>query len=110
MYCSIPNQTNLDPEIEFTNYPPYPFQRSDCDIEKYLDEISLLEIKKLHILQHLKEQASEDVAIEECTREQSSDPNWFSYRKKRFTTTGRNKTQTNKEISSKFIQSLLQEG
>lgn len=84
VYCSFSREI-FEFDVNF-HYPKFPFQVIGNKISTYEQlYVHTPEIKKVQLLHKLKQSATSTCTIEEKTREQANDPNWFEYRKNRFT-------------------------
>ncbi|XP_066925269.1 uncharacterized protein [Clytia hemisphaerica] len=84
VYCSI-ERIPCDFDVNFL-YPKFPFHEIPNKMSEWEHTyVHSIEMKKIELLEKLKSSAKDTRKIEESTREQASDPNWFKYRQHRFT-------------------------
>lgn len=96
----LKSSTSVNAPI-FQEYPLFPFQNVANSIHKNIKDIHVIKIKNTQELQTLKADSKEAVLIENNTKHQADDPNWFVYRKYRFTASicnkfGRNDPKTDR--------------
>ncbi|XP_057291246.1 uncharacterized protein LOC130613905 [Hydractinia symbiolongicarpus] len=105
VYCSIDRSDGKEYPL-YQRYPQFPFQSLENVIDTFTKDIHIVEIKKNNILENLKSHSEDVNLIETSTRNQADDPNWFLYRKNRFTASLCNKlgkTGRKTEKSSKTL-------
>ena len=89
---------------EFRYYPPFLFQATEDSMSDYVKCLS--DIKKLSVLRKLHENVMNVVEIEKGTRDQLSNPEWFMFRKNRFTASLCNKLGKHGPKTSKGLTTL----
>ena len=107
IYCSLKPSTSENTDgILFKQYPSFPFHQVQNSIDEFTKELHIIEIKKIAKLQELKTHSEAAVSIEASTRNQADDPEWFSYRKSRFTASLCNKFGTYGPKTEKGLKTL----
>ena len=106
VYCSINTASQKNDRILFKQYPCFPFQQVESTIDEYVKQIHIVELKKMQLLQELRTHSEAGVEIEARTRNQADNPEWFSYRKNRFTASLCNKFGKNAPKTEKGLKTL----
>ena len=100
--------TVLDPTSQFCNefrtYPSFPFQATEDSISENVK--SIRDVKKVTVLRKLNQHVVNIIEIEKSTRDQSSNPEWFMFRKNRFTASICNKLGQNTPKTPKGLKTL----
>jgi len=93
--------TNNIPPVDFSNnltkynYPKFPFENTTNKIDPYINKlISNNDQKQINFLDSLKIEIESVNTIESLTKEQADCPDWFKYRKNRFTASLCNKIKS----------------
>ena len=86
IYCSVDLPVN--PAVEFYMYPPFPCNDSENKMTPYLENIS---VEKRQFVEDLRISRDDVDKIEQRTRMQVDEPEWFSLRKHRLTASLNNK-------------------
>ena len=81
IYSNLPTVNERD--FNYLQFPDFPFSNTKNNIQPYIDKIK--DASKTSILNKLKLNNDEVISIESSTRNQANDPEWFKYRKSRFT-------------------------
>ena len=99
-HCNVNLNTILP---TFVDYPPFPLITNPCDINFYINKLT--NEKKL-FLNSLVVNSNMVGDIEMETREQANNPDWFRYRKGRFTASLNNTYRNKDPKTSRGFQSL----
>ena len=86
IHCST--NLSVNTAFEFYTYPPFPINNNENKINSYLENISM---EKIQFLEKLKITKDDVDKIEQRTRLQADEPEWFNLRKNRLTASLNNK-------------------